>query len=469
MSTHPRTDASPHDDPTPGPLAPTYRLVTLIMLAQVTLVAFESMAVTTAMPAVARELDAVRSYGLVFSLFLSAQLLGTVLAGTWCDLRGPLPVTLVGQAGLALGSALAGVSTSFPMLLAGRVVAGFGGGLLVVALYVVIGRAYPESLRPQVFGWVSAAWVLPSIIGPLLAAWLTESLSWRWVFLVCVPPVLVTAALTWARRRVVAPPGHVGSGRDRAEHRRSAVAGMLVALGAGALQWGSQHVEPLEALPLAVGALGLLVVAGFAPRLVPPGTLRLARGLPSVTMARFLLTAGFNGAITFVPLMLVAERGASATTAGVMMTLGSLGWSLGAALQGREGFVRDRYRLLGLGGIALAAGLVGLALVAGLGLTPWLVPVAVTGMGLGMGLAMSTISVLGLDLTPVADHGQTSASLQLADTLGSALGVAVTGAVFAGLHRGAGLDARAYVALWSVCAASGLLVVAAGRRARPAA
>lgn len=133
-------------------MGPAYRLVTIVMIAQVTLVAFESMAVTTAMPAVAAELDAVRSYGLAFSLFLSAQLLGTVLSGTWTDLRGPLPATLVGQAGLAIGSLIAGMADSFAVLLVGRMIAGLGGGLLVVALYVMIGRAYPESLRPKVFG-----------------------------------------------------------------------------------------------------------------------------------------------------------------------------------------------------------------------------------------------------------------------------------------------------------------------------
>lgn len=450
-----------------GPMGPAYRLVTIVMIAQVTLVAFESMAVTTAMPAVADELDAVRAYGLAFSLFLSAQLLGTVLSGTWTDLRGPLPATLVGQAGLALGSLVAGLADSFPVLLAGRMIAGLGGGLLVVALYVMIGRAYPESLRPKVFGWVSAAWVLPAIVGPLLAAWLTEALSWRWVFLVVVPPILVTTVLTWARRSLVAPPGRTGSGRERRSHRRAALAGALVAVGAGVLQWGSQHVEPFEAAPVAVAGVGLVLVVVVAPRLLPPGTLRLARGLPSVTMSRFLLTAAFNGAITFIPLMLVNERGTSGTVAGVMLTLGSLGWSVGAALQGRDAFVRDRFRLLGAGGASLAVGLLGLAAITGLGLSAWLVPVAATAMGIGMGLAMSTISVLGLDLTPVERHGEVSSSLQLADTLGSALGVALTGSVFAGMHRSAGADAGAYTLIWALCAASAGLVVLAGSRARP--
>ncbi|AKT52724.1 MFS transporter [Arsenicicoccus sp. oral taxon 190] len=459
---------SPAETPAPqGPMGPAYRLVTVMMLAQVTLVAFESMAVTTAMPTVARELDAVRSYGLAFSLFLSAQLLGTVLAGSWCDARGTLPPLLTGQLGLAAGSLLAGAAPTFPLLLLGRVVAGLGGGLLVVALYVMIGRAYPDALRPKVFGWLSAAWVLPSIVGPLLAAWLTEAWSWRGVFLVCVAPILLTGVATWVKRATVDPPGHESSGRERHEHARAAVAGTAVALGAGALQWGSQYVEPPRPLPLVVAGIGVAVVALVAPRLVPRGTVRMGRGLPSVMLARFLLTASFNGAITFVPLMLVNERSRSSTTAGVMLTLGSLGWSLGAALQGRESLSSRPSRLLAGGGALVATGMLALVAVMGLGLSEWLVPLAVLLLGSGMGLAMSTTSVLALDLTPVEQHGQASSSLQLADALGSALGVALTGAVFAALHRAPGEDTGAYLLIWACCAASGALVVLAGRRSRP--
>src|SRR6476620_611325 len=89
-----------------GPLGRTYLEVTLAVLALVTIVGFEAMAVSTAMPAVARDLDAVRSYGFAFSVMLTAQLLGIVLAGVWSDRSGPMAGTVVGQALLAGGSAL---------------------------------------------------------------------------------------------------------------------------------------------------------------------------------------------------------------------------------------------------------------------------------------------------------------------------------------------------------------------------
>ena len=112
-----------------GPLSRPYLEVTLAVLALVTIVAFESMAVSTAMPSVARDLEAVRSYGFAFSVMLTAQLLGIVLAGVWTDRSGPLPGSLVGQALIAVGAATCGFATSLGTFLVGR--ARVSGGTIV--------------------------------------------------------------------------------------------------------------------------------------------------------------------------------------------------------------------------------------------------------------------------------------------------------------------------------------------------
>lgn len=447
-----------------GPLAPAYRLLTVTLVAMVTVVAFESMAVSTAMPTVAAELHAVRSFGLAFSFMLSASLLGTVLAGLWCDRSGPVAPLLVGQAGFALGGLVCGAATNLATLLAGRVITGVGGGLLVVALYVAIGRAYPMSLRPKVFGWISAAWVLPSIVGPLIAGFLTEHASWRWVFWCVVPIAALTSALSWSRRHSFE--GAEPSPGSRADQTRVALLGAVLAIAAGVLQWGSQDLRPLVLGPALAALVALVVVAAVAPRLVPPGTARLGRGLPSVMAARFLLTACFNGAIPFVALMLVAERSMTNTQAGIVLMLGSIGWSAGSAMQARE-HALDKHRLLSIGGACVSVGALLLAAVPLLGLAGWALAVGIVAQGFGMGLAMSTISVLSLDLTPVADHGRTSASLQLSDTLGSALGVALTGALFAALHVGSGHDGPTYALIWVTCAVVGAVVWFAGMRSAP--
>jgi len=225
-------------------MGPAYRLLTVALLALVTIIAFESMAISTAMPAVAKDLDAVRSYGLAFSFMLTAELLGIVLAGVWADRRGPLPSLFAGQLLMAAGSALAGLAPTFTVLLAGRLIAGLGAGLIVVALYVVIGRAYPDALRPKVFSWLSAAWVLPSMIGPPIAGWLTSTWSWRWVFLIVLAPIAVTFTVVSTQRNRINGDSSAdqtlrvdkGVFADRSGHRRLALLGLGVALAAGAMQ-----------------------------------------------------------------------------------------------------------------------------------------------------------------------------------------------------------------------------------------
>ena len=461
-----------------GPMGPTYRLLTVALLALVTIIAFEAMAISTAMPAVARDLDAVRSYGLAFSFMLTAELLGIVLAGVWSDRSGPLPSLFAGQLLMVVGSAMAGLAPTFTVLLAGRLVAGLGAGLIVVALYVVIGRAYPDALRPRVFSWISAAWVLPSLIGPPIAGWLTTTWSWRWVFLIVLAPIAVTFAVVSTHRDRITG----GSGADevpgtdvpamsdvpadRSGHRRLALLGLGVAISAGAMQWGSTQLTSASMLPAALAALGLVGIALTAPRLVPAGTLRITRGLPAVMMSRFLLTAAFNGALTFIPLMLVNERHLSLTTAGVMLTVGALGWSTGSFVQGQHVVRHRRSELVVAGGASLTVGILLLAAIAQFGWPYLLVGLATVLAGLGMGLAMSSTSVLSLALSAVRDHGRTSSSLQVADVLGSVLGISAAGAMFAALHNPGGSDIRVFELIWLSLAAVAALSMVSGQRTR---
>ena len=450
-----------------GPLSRTYLEVTLAVLALVTIVAFESMAVSTAMPTVARELDAVRSYGFAFSVMLTAQLLGIVLAGVWSDRSGPLPGAVTGQALLAGGSALCGCATTFPMFLVGRALSGLGGGLLVVMLYVIAGRVYPEAIRPRLFTLVSAAWVLPSLLGAPISAFLTTHLSWRWVFWGVVPPVLLTmAALAHARRRVdhSSLTASVGT-RDHRAHVRAAWAGVGIAAAAGAVQYGTHELRLEWSAKTGVAAVGVVGVVLVAPLLVPAGTWLMRRGLPSVMLARALFTAAFYAGVTYVPLFLVGQRGLSLQTAGLSLALGAIGWAGGAWYQGHDTLHLPRHRLVEVGGALLTAGLLVLSAVAWLELPWWLTPVGLVLTGVAMGLGVTTTTVLALELSPVEEHGEASSSLQLADVLGSVLGIAAATAVFAARHV-PGQDAALFGAIFLGLAVVASVVVPAGQRIR---
>ncbi|WP_432482517.1 MFS transporter [Kineococcus esterisolvens] len=450
-----------------GPLSRAHRATTLPVLAFICLVAFESIAVATAMPRAAADLGAVRSYGLAFSSFLTASLLGTVVAGSWADARGPRPPMAAGAALFVVGQSVCAAAPTYSALLAGRLLAGLGGGLLVVSIYVVVGSAYPDEVRPRVFGWMSACWVLPGVAGPALAGWMADAVSWRLVFGVVVPVAVLVAAVILPRVAAAAaahgtPGGTGGAGAAR----RRVWRGLAVAGGAGALQAGAEDLADGGAAAVLLTAGGAAVVVAALPGLLPPGALRLARGLPSVVVVRGLFTAAFFGTETFVPLMLVSERGFSLSQAGLVLTGGTLGWFAGTTSQARALDRLPRALLLLVGGTALAAAGALLAALTLTGASGWWVLAAWLLAGFGMGLGIATTSVLTLRLAAPAERGLASSALQLSDNLGCVLGIAVAGGVFAALHVGAGRDQALFGGLYAGLALVALAAGIVGTRAR---
>ena len=453
----------------PGPFSGRNAVVTTVILCLVTIVAFEAMALSAVMPRIAADLHAVRVYGLAFSSLLTAQLVGIVVAGVWTERHGPVPGMTAGQLLLAGGSVLCAMAPNFPLFLLGRIVAGFGGGILLVLLYVIIGRAYAESVRPRVFTLISAAWIVPALVGAPLAAWVTQAFGWRVVFWALVPPIIVTSLVITSQARAragdLAPPAT--SSRDHHEHMRALRAGLLVAISAGAIQIGSTHLGHRVDAAAVATVLGLVGVVVFAPRLVPPRTWRLARGLPSVLAGRAFATASFFGALTYAPLYLVRDRHLGLGMAGLLVSVGSLGWAVGAYLQGLPRFTGRRHALVALGGAAMAGALLLLALAAAL---TWPIPVHIVPFllgGTGMGLAVASQSVLALELSDEHEHGLVSSGLMLSDVLGSVVGIALTGAIFAAGHSRHATDIPAYVMIWVGCAVVAGGVVASGLRIGP--
>ncbi|WP_405101976.1 MFS transporter [Micromonospora sp. NBC_01412] len=449
--------------------APRLRAMTVGVVALVSLIAFEALAVGTAMPTVARDLDGLSWYGLAFGGPFASGVVAMVVSGIWCDARGPRAPVWHGVGWFVAGLLLAGTASTMSVLVAGRLLQGFGSGLLSVALYVVVARAYPEALHRRIFAAFAAAWVVPSLVGPVLAGLIVEHLGWRWVFL-AVPAVAVPAALLIqpSLRAVVSPVVRLAAGAA-ARVGWACGAGVSAAL----LHYGGQQ-RGASAVGLVAAALAGLLCC--APRLLPAGFLRAGRGLPMVIGLRGLASAAFASAEVVIPLMLSRERGLSPTEAGLMLTVGALSWSAGSWLQGRlpapdsapGSGGRARLPVPGSPATLVRAGLVCIAVgTATVALAVWPavpLPVGVLGWavaGLGMGLLYPSLSVLTLELSAPGEQGRNSSSLQLGDSLFAASVLALTGAVLAvGSAPGPG----SYTAVLVLAAVlAGLGVLLAGR------
>ncbi|MGY1769765.1 MFS transporter [Blastococcus sp. SYSU D00813] len=447
-----------------GILGRGLRLRTAGLLLLVTLIAFETMAVGTAMPTVVAELDGLAWYGWPFSAFLVASVVGMVVGGDIGDRRGPRTAVVAGVAVFAAGLLVAGVAGSMAVLVAGRAVQGLGSGLVAVSLYVAAGQAFPARARPALFGAFSTAWVVPALVGPVIAGLVTTHASWRLVFLGLLPLVLAGLLLVLPALRALPPPEE-GAVPDPARRWWAGLAG----LGIAALQYAGQRLDGL-AVVLAVAGLAALVVG--LRRLLPTGTVRAARGLPTVVASRGLLAAAFFGVDALLPLTLTELHGYSPVAAGVPLTAGSLGWALASYSQGRRPGL-SRVLLLRVGFASLALGVAGTALVAVPGLGGWTSYVTWTVAGFGMGLGMPSVGVLLFEHSPEHRRGTDSSALQISDVTGSALSVGAVGVLVGAASQGslplAGAVLAA-VALLTVVAATGALVAprAGGAPARTA-
>ncbi|WP_221357358.1 MFS transporter [Streptomyces beigongshangae] len=425
--------SAPTEAPAPdGVLGRPYRALSIGIVSVVLLIAFEATAVGTAMPVAARELDGIPLYAFAFSGYFTTSLFGMVLAGQWSDRAGPLGSLTAGIGAFAAGLLLSGTAGAMWLFILGRAVQGFGGGLVIVALYVVVGRAYPERLRPAIMAAFAASWVVPSVVGPLAAGAVTEHLGWRWVF-VGVPVLVVlplALALPQIRRRASGP--EEGTPVAPFDRRRIRLA-LAISAGAGLLQYAAQDLRWLSVVPGVAGA-ALLVPAVLG--LLPRGTYRAARGLPSVVLLRGVAAGSFIAAESFVPLMLVTERGLSPTMAGFSLAAGGATWALGSFVQARARVEPYRERLMTLGMVLTAAAIAAAPSVLIDGVPVWTVAVA-WGFGcFGMGLVISSSSVLLLKLSDPGEAGKNSAALQISDGLANVVLLAAGGAAFAALGGG---------------------------------
>jgi EmrB/QacA subfamily drug resistance transporter len=449
--------------------------------------------VAVALPRIAERLDGFGLLAWVISGYLVAATVVTPIYGKLFDRHG-VRVTLAWAIALfAAGSLGCALSTSMPMLVSFRVLQGMGGGGLISGAHAAIALTVSPRQRGHYQAYFSGMFALASVLGPVAGGWLTDRLSWHWVFAANLPLSAIALATIRVRLRSLPVPGR----------RRpiDAAGALLLALGLAALliaiTRAGQGAAWFGATNLAWIAAGAGLLGGYAWRergaedpTLPLALLRhriVALGL----LAQCLAHGSMIAMTVMVPLELQLVVGLTPAAAATQLVALSLGPPTGSFIAGRTMAATGRYRpqqMIGAIAVTIAVGGLAVAIATD---APHRVAMALLFVaGVGFGLQFPTTLVAIQSVAPPEHVGAAVAAVNFARSLGGAIGIALlstlllellrrgapelaAGAVGADVMRaltetGAeALRARmqpvaetAFEAVFGVCAAGGLLALA---------
>jgi len=407
------------------------RTLAVGLVLSTSLVAFEVTSVLTALPTISEELDGDSLYGATLAAYMLANLVGLVASGEQADRLGPRRPFIACITVFVIGLVVAGTANDMLIVLLGRIIQGAGAGGLAPITYALIGKIWPADNRASILAWVSAGWVLPSLIAPGIAGWITGVADWRWVFIGIAPLAIVTALVVVSAMGSLPTDPHLTSTRDRSSQVPLAVG---LAVGVGLIIAGVQ--SPVASFAVASTAVGSFIGVASYRRLMPPGVLRARRGLPAILACRSLATAAFLGADSFIPLAADRIHGASATAQGFVIIGAALAWSVGSAFSSRrDSLEHDLVRSSRAGFFLLVVGLAGVVPVLSadwsLSITFFTWSIA----GLGMGLLFVPTSAAALEYSDSGTEGAIGSQINLADNVGFALMGGFGGATVAASDR----------------------------------
>ncbi|WP_405183224.1 MFS transporter [Nocardia sp. NBC_01377] len=393
------------------------------------LVALDSTIIATAVLSITDSLGGFSQFPWLFSIYLLAQAVTVPIYGKLADTVGRKPVILFGIVVFALGSLLCGLAGNMVLLIIFRAVQGIGAGAIQPMTMVIAGDLYTLSERAKVQGYLASVWAMSAVLGPLLGGVFAEYVSWRWIFLVNLP---LSAVAGWMLLR---------SFRETAPRTRTSVdylgAGLLtVAAGSlilGLLEGGQAWAwsSPISIGIFAAGSLVLVLfvlVERAAENPVLPLWVFTRRVVIASSLVSVLVGAIVLGLTSYVPTFTQGVLGTGALVAGLTVGALTLGWPLAASQAGKV------YLRIGFRGTALiGSGLATLGAASTLLITEdsTLAQVAASCflVGAGMGMVATPTLIAAQTSAEWAERGVVTSANMFARSLGSAVGVAVFGAM----------------------------------------
>ena len=402
--------------------------VTIGVMTGMFIAALEATVVGTAMPTVIASLGGLNHYSWVFSAYLVTSTVTVPVWGKLSDLYGRRLLYQIGIGVFLVGTLLSGLSGSMTQLIIFRAIQGLGAGALVPLGMTIIGDIFTLEERAKMQAYFSGVWGLSSIIGPVIGGFITDQISWRWVFFVNLPVGVIAALIIGFALKEP----KIDS-RPSIDYAGAAVLMLAISLLMLAMVEGSSS-GLLATGNLALFAVSAVMLGAFfwietrAKDPIIPFDLFRNRTIAIAVLAGFLGGIAMFGAISFIPLFAQGALGFTATEAGSLLTPLMLTWVTMSVVGGRL-MLRLGYRSITVFGfLVLTLGFVMLALFGRTSSRVWLY-VDLMMIGAGLGLTMLTLLIAVQHSVERTKLGVATSLNQFSRAIGGALGVAIMGAV----------------------------------------
>ena len=408
-------------------------LITLAgVLVAMFLSSLDQTVVGTAMPKIIFALGGLAHFTWVTTAYIITSTVAIPITGKLTDMYGRKWFYVGGIAIFIVGSLLCGFSSNMPQLIFFRGFQGIGAGIMMANAFTIIGDIFPPAERGKYQGLMAGTFGLSSIIGPTLGGYITDTLSWHWVFFVNIPlGVLILALFIFFFPHLRPAPLKHKIDYLGITTLILAVVPMLLALSWGGVEYPWRSVQIIGLFAFSAVMIPLFIVLeSRAEEPIIPMWLFKNRIVAVSIFVIFITGFGMFGGIIFIPLFFQFVLGLSATTSGNFLTPMMLGMIAGSIISGqllsRAG---GHYRLQGTVGLGVMA--VGMWLLSQMSVeTSYaraITNIVVTGFGLGITMPLYVLAVQ--NAIPYSALGAATSSAAFFRSIGGAFGLAIFGSI----------------------------------------